>query len=80
MATIYKIKVNGKITKRNYTLSGARKVRKLLENKGFEPKIIAWAERQTIVDTTSDYTGVIAHYRKPTEKELKIMIKNEQKA
>lgn len=80
MATIYKLKVNGKVSKTNYTLGGARAVRKHYENKGLEPKIIVWAERQTIVDTTSDYTGIVEHYRNPTEKELKIMIKNEQKA
>jgi preprotein translocase subunit Sss1 len=80
MATIYKVKVNGGLTKANYTLGGARAVRKRLEDKGYEPKIVVWAERQMIVDTTSDYTGVVSHYRKPTEKELKQMIKVEQKA
>lgn len=76
MATIYKLKLNGKFSKRNFTLSGARALRKQYEDKGLEPKIVAWAENQMIVDTTSDYTGVIEHYRKPTEKELKQMLKS----
>ena len=80
MATIYKVKVNGRLTKANYTLGGARATRKRLEDKGYEPKIVVWAERQMIVDTTSDYTGVVSHYRKPTEKELKQMKKVEEKA
>ena len=77
MATIYKLKLNGKFSKRNFTLSGARALRKQYEAKGLEPKIIVWKERQTIVDTTSEYTGVINYYRNPTEKELKQMIAKE---
>lgn len=77
MATVYKLELNGELSKRNFTLSGARETRKLYEDKGVSPKIVVWRKRQTIVDTTSEYTGVIKYYRNPTEKELKQMLAKE---
>jgi len=55
-------------------------VRKEWESKGYEPKVVVWKKHKMIVDTMADITGVIKFYRNPTEKELKQMLKQEQKS
>jgi hypothetical protein len=80
MATIYKLKQeNGALSKKSYTLGGARETRKKLEQKGIKTSIIAYEEYQVITDTMADITGVVNFYRIPNEKELKAMLKAEQK-
>jgi hypothetical protein len=81
MANIYKLKQpNGALSKANYTLKGARDTRKRLDDLGIEAKVIVFEERKVIVDTQADITGKVRYYRNPTEKELKQMLKAEQKA
>ena len=77
MATIYKVKIGKEFSKRNFTRSKAIEVRRHWESKGYKPKVVIWKEHQMIVDTTADITGVIRFYRKPTEQELKQMLKQE---
>lgn len=80
MATIYKLKQdNGSVSKANYTLSGARETRKKLENLGINTKIIVHEEYQIITDTMADITGKVRYYRIPTDKELKALLKAEQR-
>jgi hypothetical protein len=80
MANIYKLKQpNGQMSKANYTLMGARQARKRLDDIGIETKVIVFEERKVIVDTQADITGKVRYYRNPTEKELKQMLKQEQK-
>lgn len=73
VSNVYKLlnEQNGKLTKTNYTRKGAIAKRKYFDEKGIKTKIIVYKQGVKILDTTSDFTGIIDCFTEIEQKEKK---------
>ena len=60
MPNIYKIKIGNKLSKKNFTLAGAREIKKSLKAKGKEAEIFKFKENVKVFDISD--TGEIHFY------------------